>query len=679
MKVNYKRIISVCAASLVLGAVCVQGAPLAPDEALARLTEDAPKKIGSRQSLQLVHTAVCPGTETPAFYVFEHEGKSGFMIVSADDNAAPMLAYVDNAAFDPDDMPAALRYWLDEYADQMAFVSAQPSRTGQIIGEKRIVAADSRQAIAPICKTKWDQRNPYNDQCPMINGRRAATGCAATAMAQVMKVHQWPEKGKGAVSYTTGDLNLYMDFDEAEFAWDKMLDVYNTQSTTTSRDAVALLMKACGYSSYMKYSAVESGTVITFVGGALYNNFGYANSCVLHRDVFTDSKWESIVYEELAAGRPVIYTGNDVNDAGHAFVCDGYDTEGLYHINWGWGGRYDGFFRLSALNPSGVGTGGGSGSYNYSQTMVINIAPKGTQGLAPYYPFYATAGFMIDRNYSGSQPYMKSFNFSDGYMLSDSAVQYVGCKLGVILVKDGERVTEWEGPGVSFPAYQYGGDGYLAYEKFVVHEDTEGLTPGTYCLYPGVKVRNFGWYQVPVMLGHNQCVYMTIAEDGSVTYSNEAPQWLPDVEIWDINLPERLVSEENADISFQWKNGEKKFEGEIYIVARAEDQEYSLVTVKCGFGADASGEETINVPVNIPAGEYEMWFADQAGNELSARFVATVDAPYGITSVNKEGDATPEYYDLSGRRTPSSSSGILIEKTAKDSRIDSRIILKKLN
>ncbi len=204
--------------------------------------------------------------------------------------------------------------------------------------------------------------------CPDTLGRKCATGCVATAMAQVMYHNRWPKKGTGSHSYhTNGGLNLYADFGSTTYKWDDMLPVYDGTASVAAENAVAELMYHCGVSLEMEYGP-ESGTPLYNVNKALKEHFGYGETAFYAMDYFSMAEWEDSLYKELSENRPVPYAGGN-----HAFVCDGYDGNGYYHFNWGWGGRLDGYFLLTNLNPEAQGIGSNSVGFTEKQTFVKGI------------------------------------------------------------------------------------------------------------------------------------------------------------------------------------------------------------------------------------------------------------------------------------------------------------------
>lgn len=308
-------------------------------------------------------------SQQPGYYVFtagDRADDKGFVIVSGDDELKPVIGWSDNTVYDPDRMPRQLRAILEEYDNYLA-----DFRAGKAL------AAQSRggAAVSPLMTTRWNQDIPYNLYTPIKNSVQTPTGCVATAMAQVMKYHNYPPKGHGYIeawTYAPADLNL----DESVYDWGNMLDRYVVgQYSDTEAAAVARLMYDAGRSVEMMYEMTESGAYDTSIAGALYKYFNYDEAIRFRsREFFGSQAWIDMVRESLLRGEPVIYSGSSAH-SGHQFVCDGIDSDDYFHINWGWGGYCDGYFDLNAFVPSGVGIGGGDGDYYRDHTMIINIRP----------------------------------------------------------------------------------------------------------------------------------------------------------------------------------------------------------------------------------------------------------------------------------------------------------------
>ena len=327
------------------------------------------------------------------FYVFNMTEKGGFVIVSNESRSRPIIGFSETGKFDADNMPDNMRAWLQGYADEIAWLKKQPTvETGTIAKKLRTRSGShATNPIEPLVKTHWDQRAPYNNLCPeYTSGKRAVTGCVATAMAQVMKFHNYPSASKNIIpGYTTDSYQIELsDLPVTTFDWEHMNEPYtgNEEETDVAAKAVAKLMQYCGYSVEMDYGP-SSGASSAKIATALKDYFDYnsTTTTLVTRSFYTNDKWADLIYHELSNGRPVVYGGQS-SGGGHEFVCDGYkyeDGTDYFHINWGWGGHNDEYYLLSVLNPYGEQGAGGSSSddgFHYGQDAVIGVQKSTENG-----------------------------------------------------------------------------------------------------------------------------------------------------------------------------------------------------------------------------------------------------------------------------------------------------------
>jgi hypothetical protein len=344
-----------------------------PLDALTRQNILNATQATTESNYSLLHTE--QAEELNTVYIMESQTDNRVIFISADDVARPLLGWCDASTFDITNLPPALQYMLDSYSKEICIASAAGSApyTPQ--------SSDNRPEIAPLITTKWHQTAPYNLLCPEDSDRRCVTGCVATAMAQIMNFHRWPESGTGAITYTAptdgnnSNLTEYsMDFSATTFDWDNMLDEYNGDESEDQINAVALLMKACGYGSKMIYGlngTSSSGASIPDAISAFNNYFKYAPDITLElRTAYNLNVWIDILYDELKSRRPLLTSGGI-----HAFLIDGYQPDDLFHINWGWGGLSDGYYAITALNPGAEGTGASPGGYNIGLNIMAGLYP----------------------------------------------------------------------------------------------------------------------------------------------------------------------------------------------------------------------------------------------------------------------------------------------------------------
>ena len=318
-------------------------------------------------------------TNNAPYYAFNLE--QGYVIVSGDDEMTELVGYAENGFFDAENVPPQMQLWLDGYAEYVAAVQSGKAKA------RKILLSDSPSVVVePLVTTKWNQDAPFNNFAPEYtddnnNTQRCATGCAATAMAQIMKFHNWPEQGVGYYSYEHQSFGtISSNFSEHVYDWTNMIDRYNNgEYSNVQADAVALLMKDCGVSLNMNYGPVSGASIYSYTP-AFKNYFRYSSRTV-NRSGCETAEFTKIITDELQEGRPIIYCGTG-EDGGHAFVVDGYDTNYFLHVNWGWGGYSDGYFDMNYMDPTGLGIGGGSGAFKWNQGIVLARPLK--DGVEPY-------------------------------------------------------------------------------------------------------------------------------------------------------------------------------------------------------------------------------------------------------------------------------------------------------
>ena len=359
-------------AAMAVGSVLpIQAATLEVDEARAIATEFLTRsqsglRSGHKQvDLSLAYTRNANARQDfPLYYVFADHSHGGWVVVSADDRANPVLGYSEKGDFDIDALPCNMRAWLDGYCQQLEYLHSNPDVKSSTSAPRRDSSWDE---ILPMLSTAWDQTQPFNGQCPKVGYYPTYTGCVATAMAQVMYYHRYPSaQCLGIPAYTSKRGISLPELPPVTFDWDKMLPNYYSY-TTDQAAAVAQLMRYCGQSVEMDYGTQVSNAIFQTIPFAMNYYFGYSNLAMTWmRDTSNDADWDRMMYDELAEGRPVIYMGSDDSNGGHAFVLDGY-RNGMFHINWGWGGSHDSYWQLTALTPNG-------NNYSTRQYAVLGLA-----------------------------------------------------------------------------------------------------------------------------------------------------------------------------------------------------------------------------------------------------------------------------------------------------------------
>ena len=355
----------------------LMGKTVAPVEAQARSASQLPSPTMGLQQAQ------------PAYYLFAAQDGEGFAIISADDALPAVVAFSTEGTLTAEStMPPALALHLDAYAKYVE--ACQQGRAAAPDTDGFALFASRRQAPSTVLvPSQWGQQSPYNDLCPQQNGKTCPTGCVATAMAQIMYYWQWPVKGSGYGSGTGPDGNVVHGTIEHTYQWEAMQNTTaaNRQSAEAAT-AVAQLLYDCGLSVGMDYGVDGSSAGTPFT--ALYRNFGYIPTTLrtrMRESFATDVEYLEAIADEIDAGRPVYQaasseSGTGTDASGHAYIIDGYDTNGLVHVNWGWNGNYDGYYNLALMNP-------GSYSYTLNQRIITGIEPawNGETGEPTEYPY----------------------------------------------------------------------------------------------------------------------------------------------------------------------------------------------------------------------------------------------------------------------------------------------------
>ncbi|MDO4335950.1 MAG: C10 family peptidase [Bacteroidales bacterium] len=300
-------------------------------------SEESSRRSPNKNSYELVYAAM--KNDKACFYIYNNTS-GGFVIVSADERTEkPILGYSTKGAFDYSSLGENAKWLLDSYKEQIATLDSLPQRKPN--RKKRQHTEKENTSVAPLLgETAWDQDHPYNLMCPIIDGEHCLTGCVATAMAQIMYYHKWPERGNGIIQYeSTGPIEA--DLSGSEYQWDLMLPTYDDNSGLENQMAVALLMRDCGYSVETTYGIWASGAMGS--AHAFWKYFNYDAGMTAHpAEAYDENEWNEIIRYEIDNQRPVLFSGSY-----HEYVCDGYDGD-YFHFNFGWSGNGNGYFLCSA-------------------------------------------------------------------------------------------------------------------------------------------------------------------------------------------------------------------------------------------------------------------------------------------------------------------------------------------
>lgn len=544
--------------SIFLSTIMASARQLTVSDAIARFQNNgmvrmkAKAKTPSASPLTLAHTQ--KDGDMALMYVMNRADGKGFVVLGADDCAPVLIGYADNGSFDASNVPANFTAWMEGYAKSIA----ANIRNGQTMP----TAIVSHAAIEPLVTTEWDQLYPYNKMC---NDRGDSfgvyTGCVATAMAQVMNYHQYPERGIGEHSYSfksgTATYTGSSNFAEHTYDWANMKNTYASSGNGNDAEtAVATLMHDCGVAVDMRYNTTSSsegsGASHNLVAQALINYFDYDRGVrTVTRRYFSDEQWETMMLAELEAGRPVIYAGASTRQGGHEFVMDGYDGNGRYHFNWGWSGSCNGFFLMTgtnAINPytgnDNYGSWGDDPAYafNIEQAATIGIQPdKGTKDVYEGMGMPGTYSLsMSECSYRGYYQYVNGYLWNIGVMplTVTMGVKYVN-------VNDPNEVYYDASPtNMTRDVTSYALSYYVYLQNII--------NPGKYYVYPVYKDANdphAEWQDVQLDYGYTDIP----------TFEWKASQ--PDITITDVptllsngtECPDYQITKNNAKVKFSLK------------------------------------------------------------------------------------------------------------------------------
>lgn len=579
------------------------------------------------------------------YYVFNNGKDNGFIIVSGDDKAAPVLGYSDSGSFDANDIPDGLRYWLECYAEQMQHLRSHP--------ESAYVAprSHSNVMITPLLTCKWNQNSPYNDKCPTYGTAQthAVTGCVATATAQVMYYHKWPQQGSSEFTYVCnvngeGEQTLSADFGSTTYDWDNMLDYYAPNSySETEGNAVATLMSHEGIASHMQYGSTSSTPTFAAME-ALRLYFGYNSGMKKYNRICkTAAQWDSLLMNELLNARPIIYSGFSPNGGGHCFVLDGINAEGYYHFNWGWGGKSDGYFLITALSPTDQGIGSFEGGYNASQEFVANVYPD--KGEPDPERFLEGTCYRIwsgvDHVNLGQQAplHYRYLHFNSyGYGLSTD-------------ITIGFMLSDLNGNVVFFPSnntHTYNfvfGSNYSLNNKSFTYHTPASLADGDYRLWFMYKLAN------PAVVGFSYLAnipniprYINVKVQNGVMYFSDPVTESGQLSVTDLNAPNVVGAGNKMEVTASISNAGKEYYDNVFFALINNDDEHKIYD-PININVPTGGNVTINSILTAPTepGEYELAVLDKDLTKIgggtitvtvqeSSNYILTINTPLQVTS-----------------------------------------------
>ena len=610
-----------CMAAVVLCMAQKVTADEARQKAIEFMTERGRQPIGMSRKMMRHEKEQA----TAPYYVFNTDGQQGYVIISGDERTEAVLGYADEGAFDEDNIPDNMKAWLNVYTKQI-----------KDLQEGRLKASPLRvpthPAIRQMIKSRWDQGvidqngDAYNKLCPKISNIYCKTGCVATAMAQIMRYHQWPQSFSASIpkytsNTTIGDLAA---LPSVKFDWANMLDVYRGSENTTQQNAVARLMRYCGQAVEMDYGTGGSSAFVSLEANALRTYFGYdTNTRNISRSDYTAATWDELIFGELQAGRPVLYNGSS-DGGGHAFVCDGYDGKGYYHINWGWGGFQDGFFRLSIMNPDGGGSGasGTKDGYSMEQTAVVGIQPptgKAEDNRALMLYEWGVEGNTISVSLINRTGIAGSFDY--GFALQD------------MNDNSGEMILIYS--TITLEPNYYG--------IYNINVNKIALPDGTYRFYPFSRLANGGAAHIS---GQYTFYFEVITSGGTVKSITQHPK--PKMTLASQQCVSNKVVDMVQEIQVGMKNSGEEFNGIVYLFASQNRTDKGKAVNKTGMVVEAGATEKVSLyftPDQV--GTWYVWAdTDPEGKSgyspLTVQVRALPTANSNLKVVSCDIDAKPE-------------------------------------
>ena len=561
------------------------------------------------------------------YYVFNAGNDGGYVIVSGDDRVEPILGYVEHGTFDPDSIPENMRAWLQGYADEIKYVIDNDIDPSAPILKKRNRIQGTKHSVPEILTTRWNQGLPYNltiEKYYKEDGTQArpAAGCIATAWAQVINFHKYPDKIKVAIPSYTKTYTLSNGTQKtvtfpavprgAVIDWENMCDTYNCSEShahNAQDTAVANLMRYCGQAVKMSYGASSGANwkapdVIKYFG---FDDSGHR----VGRDECSIDEWFDLIYDEVAAGYPVPFSGSKLS-GGHAFVIDGFDGENLFHVNWGWGGGSNGYFLIGVLNSgdnSGIGAASGSGGYARGQAAVIGLRRPDNVKADSYLEvsdISVVSNTSVKATFKNSTGASGSYNVGIVKQEEDGSVSLVGTKLTISGMEDGVSQTK-------------------------TFQLKDKLTEGTYKLSPASKLtRSENWKARYNM--RDQYIEAVVDASGALTMRVINP--VQNICVDDIAiLGTRIVGQEQ-EISVTFRNDGDEFYRDVYLFAsktqtKVYTENLARVAVRKGDTAEFSfyytPEET---------GTYNLWFCtDKNGSgEIGRGTMEIIEESQAVTA-----------------------------------------------
>lgn len=317
------------------------------------------------------------GEQSPAYAAFNREG-GGFVVIALNDAVTPVLAYSDKGFFPSrEEMPEAMAWWFSQLEEQIAMVPEGMAASETVRSQWANPRPKSLPATVQYETALWNQTEPFNNHCPTIGGQRCLTGCVAVVGSIIAKYFEWPDAGVGTVpagpnvpnqtgpNYPAHNLGHTYD-------WSKMPLDYRSGYTNTQAEEVATLLYDMGTIARMDYGLEFSGASSSTLMAAMKQYMKYDKGAYeASREDYTAEEWSRLLKDILVYYGPTVYSGsNPTTGAGHAFILDGYDADGRFHFNWGWGAYGNCYCVVDNIIPEVPGR-----NYSAGQKVIVGLIP----------------------------------------------------------------------------------------------------------------------------------------------------------------------------------------------------------------------------------------------------------------------------------------------------------------
>lgn len=526
--------------------------------------------------------------------VYDAPEEGCFVIATSEERTSVVLGYSDSGLFSCAQSNASFKALLSSYERNATSDNSPTWRKAEL-----------PDAVPPLLHDTWHQSAPFWNMTPVTDSKQCLTGCVAHAMAEVMKYYEHPTCGNGSYTYTDvrgcGEI-LTANFGEHIYDWKNILDSYIPGSYSQEQaDAVALLLSDCGIAVNMRYTPIASGAYPVYQPIAMTNYFGYDRGMQIYfRDFFPYSEWENMLKTELAEGRPILISGYSATEA-HAFVCDGYDRNGLFHINWGWEGEANGYYDMRVMSPDlpdWFDRNNPEQGLNLTQVVCVGIRPASETVSQERYSFAFSAIEALDTKVARNA----------AFRIVTSNLANIGWniykeRVGIALKKDYvlEILKDYE--------HEF----LLEETEDTTYTDTLSVnipthvTDGTYRIMP-VYQDGTEWKEARTTVGTPNYLLARISSEGITLCKDEKAE--AHLTLTEIDFPDTLIRTSHPEYSLTLRNGEQEFFGRVYLALEHGNTPGNYIVFSQQGMTLEPGEVTTRsfsrTPFNVARGKYKL-------------------------------------------------------------------------